>query len=330
MKIKHILLTFLLAMSNQAYAYNDALFHYNGMDHHEAELSSELKQSSYQIKLEYYKRMQKLADVAFLQAYIDQEAKKRNIGSADLINELFPTPKPTETELKSFYDKNKSDIPYPYEKIKDKIAYVIANDLLKKSRATFIKNLKKTQDFKFLIQPPVAPIANININGYPFKGNPDAKVTIVKFADYQCSHCRNASVALERIFPRYKDKIKYVYMDFPINRSGISRIVSEGAVCADKQGKFWEYNQLAFEKQRTLTKTSPEKFAQTLALDASQFSQCLASKEAKDKVNQAEKEAIKHNIKSTPTIFINGIKLEAEDYRKDIEDAIKQALNSKK
>ena len=46
------------------------------------------------------------------------------------------------------------------------------------------------------IPAPLAPFAELDVAGMPFKGAADAKVTLVEFADYQCHHCRRAAGAM--------------------------------------------------------------------------------------------------------------------------------------
>ena len=49
------------------------------------------------------------------------------------------------------------------------------------------------------------------------RGNPDAKVTVVNFDDFECPFCaRMHTTLMTEIFPEYKDKIKIVYKDFPL------------------------------------------------------------------------------------------------------------------
>jgi protein-disulfide isomerase len=69
-------------------------------------------------------------------------------------------------------------------------------------------------------------------------------VTIVEFADYQCPHCKIAAESLKKVTEKFKGKVRLVFMDYPINPSGISRAVAEASHCALEQGKFWESIQL--------------------------------------------------------------------------------------
>ncbi len=53
--------------------------------------------------------------------------------------------------------------------------------------------------------------------GRPVRGNPDAKVTIVNYDDYECPFCsRLHTTLIQDILPQYGDKIKIVYKDYPL------------------------------------------------------------------------------------------------------------------
>ena len=179
-----------------------------------------------------------------------------------------------------------------------------------------------------LMPKPIAPKVNINSAGYPTKGKKGAKVTIVEFADYQCPHCKNASAEMKNIMKKYGDRVQLVYMDFPVNRSGISTRVAEGGVCADKQGKFWSYHDSAFASQSSLNNSSPTKIAEQLGLNMKDFSQCLASAKTKSKVAAAKAEAQRLGVSSTPTFFVNGERLMLQDFQRDMGDAIERALKA--
>ena len=58
----------------------------------------------------------------------------------------------------------------------------------------------------------------IDLAGRPVRGNPDAKVTIVNYDDFECPFCsRMHSTLMSEILPQYGDKIKIVYKDYPLS-----------------------------------------------------------------------------------------------------------------
>jgi protein-disulfide isomerase len=81
---------------------------------------------------------------------------------------------------------------------------------------------------------------------------------------------------------------------------------AEAALCADAQGKFWEYHDRLFENQRSLSSESFRKFAQELNLDDKAFGECLDSGKFRDAVTESYEAGERLGVNATPTFFING------------------------
>ena len=172
-----------------------------------------------------------------------------------------------------------------------------------------MEKLKKKGEFAFFLSELESPVFSIQTDSFPSKGKENAKITLVEFADYQCPHCKEASNVVKRILDQYKDKMKFVFIDFPINHSGISTKVSEGAYCANVQNKFWDYHYAAFSKQEELNNDSPLELAKSLGLDIAKFTACYNSQGTRDKISGAKKIGEKVGIRGTPSFFLNGKKI---------------------
>ena len=147
-------------------------------------------------------------------------------------------------------------------------------------------------------------------------GSPQAKVTIVKFSDFQCPSCRMGAQTLHPVLKRYGDRVRFVYRNFPLDMA-CNRIIknpmhpfacelAKGAVCAQAQNQFDQYYQAIFEHQKDLKPGSALETAKSLGLDAARFEACLADPGTQAKVSQDIEEGIALNVESTPTFFING------------------------
>ena len=105
--------------------------------------------------------------------------------------------------------------------------------------------------------------------------------------------------------------------------------LAEGAACADMQGRFWEYHDLAFQRQASLARASVLQFARELKLDMSAFEDCLNSDFPKARVAQGEDQARALGLTSTPTLFLNGRKLHLHDIERELIEAIEKLLSAK-
>jgi protein-disulfide isomerase len=145
------------------------------------------------------------------------------------------------------------------------------------------------------------------------KGNSNAKVTVVEFADYQCPFCKRYHDTVgPDLLKQYVDsgKINFVYKHSAfLGQESIW--AAQAAECAADQGKFWEYHDLLFSKQNgenvgTFTKDNLIKYAQELKLDAAKFDPCLKNDETLARVQADTLEGRDVGVTGTPTFFING------------------------
>jgi protein-disulfide isomerase len=81
------------------------------------------------------------------------------------------------------------------------------------------------------------------------------------------------------------------------------------AVCAERQGRFWEYGQTMFDHQDKLERDDLVAYARDVDLEIDQFSTCLDDPEAMAQVKYDIGLAIKHDVTVTPTFYVNGYQL---------------------
>ena len=142
-------------------------------------------------------------------------------------------------------------------------------------------------------------------------GNPNAKVVMVEYADYQCPFCgRFFTQTIEPVKKNYVDtgKIAFVYRDFAF-LGPESQKSSEATECANDQGKYWEYHNYLFihqngENEGGFADKNLKTFAQTLGLNTDQFNTCLDSGKYTQKVKDSTAEAGSIGVNSTPQSFI--------------------------
>jgi protein-disulfide isomerase len=83
-----------------------------------------------------------------------------------------------------------------------------------------------------------------------------------------------------------------------------------GAECAGQQGKFWEYHDLLFQNQAALARDGLFTIARDIGLDIARFRTCLDDPATLDLVREDVHAGSALGVKSTPTIFINGRRIE--------------------
>jgi len=136
-------------------------------------------------------------------------------------------------------------------------------------------------------------------------GDKNAKVTFIQAGCFECHYTEQAAPVVKQIIEEYGDRIRFVYMDFPIKTHEYACRFAEAAHCAHEQDKFWDYYYVLFENQE---KTSDENLIQhafNLNLDVEQFTTCLESEKYKARIERDYQNGISVGIYGTPTFFIN-------------------------
>ena len=147
-------------------------------------------------------------------------------------------------------------------------------------------------------------------------GAKDAKVTIVEYSDFGCSHCRdfalNQGVQLRAAYEN-GGQVRFVYKPFVLNW-GTTSAPANAALCAADQGKFWDYHDVLFQQQgasaNAFSPATLKSYAAQLGLDATQFGACVDGSQHYDELKAAQNEAVGFGINATPTFMINGKQLQ--------------------
>jgi len=306
----------------------EKLFKMDGKVYSTDELPAKQKQTMFDIELRHFRQLDALVDETILKLHFAELAKKSKKSEAEIEADVLSVKAASEKELKKFYNENKSKIPsnYTYEQVKPEIKRILEGKNRSEKRDALLAKLKKKHKVTLLAKEPESPTIEIKTEGFHTSGKSGSKVKIVEFADYQCPHCGEASKAFKKVMKQYGSKVELVYVDFPINRSGISRVVAEGAYCASKQNKYWDFHNMAFENQSKLTNNSPVEFAKKLKLKMDDFNKCLKSAEAKSYVIRGKEEGDRIGVSGTPAIFINGKRYMGGHSYEDVSGFIKKML----
>lgn len=148
-------------------------------------------------------------------------------------------------------------------------------------------------------------------NGSPVLGNPNAKITIVEWGDYQCTYChlfhQNTK---DQLIQEYVNtgKVNFVFRDFPLNGPD-SVLAAEAAYCAGDQNKYWQYhdelyNNWGGERTGWVNQKSLDQFATNVGLNLNQFDQCMSDNKYEGKVLENQKFGQEIGIDGTPSFII--------------------------
>jgi protein-disulfide isomerase len=149
-------------------------------------------------------------------------------------------------------------------------------------------------------------IKTIALGDSPAKGSDEPLVTVVEFADFECSACGQAFPLLEKIYKKHGKKMRFVFKHFPLESHPNAKLAAQAAYAAQLQDQFWKMHKVLFEKQDRLTEPDLIAYAQEMGLDVDRFKKDMASDESKQRVEQEKAHGETLGVDATPTIFING------------------------
>jgi protein-disulfide isomerase/rhodanese-related sulfurtransferase len=140
-------------------------------------------------------------------------------------------------------------------------------------------------------------------------GNPQSPVAVVEFGDFECQMCKLAQASVEQMLKQFGSRIRFVFRQFPMSSVDAhmhpeAEKAAEASECAAEQGKFWQADQLFFQKQPDLSVANLESYASQLGLNTSQFDQCLSSGAMASRVHQDFQDGWAVGVRGTPTFFV--------------------------
>ena len=149
-------------------------------------------------------------------------------------------------------------------------------------------------------------VINIDPTGSPVKGHIDAPVTIAIFTDFECPYCNKIVPLIDQVYSANKKNVKIVFKNMPLGFHKNAEPAARAALAADAQGKFWEYHDILFEKQKNLNSALYNKTAKELGLDMSKFKADMNSAATKSKIQKDIHDAKLSGVTGTPSVFVNG------------------------
>ena len=240
---------------------------------------------------------------------VTREAKERGLSVSTLLEqEVNNTVQPvSEEEIRNLYEKNKDRIRVELDKVHDQIRDYLREQKIAERKNEYFKTLRAKAKVTTYLKPPPVQRADVLVNGAPFKGPEKAKVTIVKFEDFQCPYCKTVQPTFPELLKRYDGKVRLVHKDLPLDAiHPQARQAAEAARCAGEQGKFWEYHDKLYANSPKAGVEELKSYAKEVGLNTASFDQCFTSGKFKGLVQKDLSEGAQLGLTGTPTFFING------------------------
>jgi protein-disulfide isomerase len=290
-------------------------------------LNERLKPIIYKMRVSAYESQKEAAEQTVDDILLLAEANRRNLGPEEIIRTEVTQKMhtPTDAEVSKFYTENRERIKGELPVVKNQIALYLQDQDQRRLQRALSERLRKGADIRWLIKEPAPPVQSISVDDDPSRGAPNAPVTIVEFTDFQCPACAAMHPVIDDVLKAYGDRVRFVVRDFPLTMHDNARKAAEAANAAHAQGKFFEYAALLFKRQKALDTQSLKKYASELGLDRKRFDAGLDSGAYAAEIRHDIQDGEIYGIDSTPTIFVNGVKLRtlsAEALRSSIDGVL--------
>lgn len=249
--------------------------------------------------------IQQSLDEVVRERMMQAEARRQNKSVEELVAAEAGDYEITDLEITTWYNQNRNRVG---RRTLDEVRTDIAD---------FLRNEKRTQAARALEQRLRSELAvavnfqpyrlNFNNEGSPSLGRKGAPVEVVEFSDFQCPFCQRFAPTLKQLAQNFGDNVYIVYRQFPIASIHPQAVkASEASLCAEEQGKFWDYHDLLFVEQTRLMVPDLKAKARRLGMDGTRFDSCLDSGKYADQVQRDLAEGERAGVTGTPAVFVNG------------------------
>lgn len=160
-------------------------------------------------------------------------------------------------------------------------------------------------------------------------GPADAPVTIVVFSDFQCRYCAVLMDRLRTLRNAHPSAVSVVYRHFPIATHEHAIPAARASECAGDQGRFEAFHDALFAARDSIGVSPWDRFAAEAGIpDLPRFSECASRTGPVPALAKDTVAAKQLNVTGTPTMLINGLRLQGAIPMDSLETVVRQALRS--
>ncbi len=295
----------------------------DALDHAAANQLGKLRQQEYDVRANVLNSL-------IQQQLVTDEAAARKVSEEALLKAEVDdkSGSPTPDDVTKFYETNKARMGgKTFDDVKGDIEKMLKGQKANDRRGQFLAELTAKNNVKILLEPPRSTVTIRP--GTPAMGPADAPVTIVEWSDYQCPFCKRAHPTVQQVLTEYKDKVRFIYLDYPLPFHQMAMPASQAVHCAEDQGKFWEYHTNLFEAAGDLSKADLTKRATDLKLDSAAFEACTTGTKHDALIKSNFDDGAALGVTGTPAFFINGRMLVGAQPIEQFRDVINDELSRK-
>jgi protein-disulfide isomerase len=275
----------------------------NGVEISASDLEQKQAAKLLKARDQYYLAQREALNQLIDDSLLEAQARREGVTVQQLLDSHVSSlvKDPTEDQLQVYYEGLQTEA--PYSEARAKILDTIRQRRTAKVRADYLSALRGKASIVVFLEPPTADVA---LGNAPTLGSRDAAVEVIEFADYECPYCRKIHPDLKKLQSEFQDQVVFAFKDFPLPMHKHAEKAAEAARCASREGKFWEYHDMLFEKSAGLDLAQLKDYARSLGLDPAKFDRCLDSGAEADAIKQDVEQGGRLGLTGTPSLFVNG------------------------
>jgi protein-disulfide isomerase len=173
------------------------------------------------------------------------------------------------------------------------------------------------------LTPSIGPFDHV-------RGDPNARVTLTEYGDYECPFCGQAHRVVLHLLGRFHEIVRVVFRHFPLSQAHPHALLAaQAAEAAGAQGKFWEMHDTLFANQHALELADLIAYADGLELDGGRLAGELERETYLDRVRSDFRSGVRSGVNGTPTFFIDGQRFDGSWEEDNLGAVIASAAESR-
>jgi protein-disulfide isomerase len=280
----------------------------------DAETASELRNMEIQHRLQRYDVQKTTMDRLLIAALLRTAAERGRYPDIDALLRAEVDAKlqePTESDVDAAYLTMARQFgSLPYAEARPLVRQQLTEHRQNEAYERYLAKLRADFGVRVRLPYPDLPRVEIPIDGDdPILGRPDAPITIVEFADYDCAFCAKVAPTLRRLVDESQGRVRLVFKDFPLSSNARSEQAALAAHCAGEQGRYWPMSQQLFDHVGELAMETIDQCARAAELDVVALHECMRSGRFVEQIQAGLRVGHDAGVSAAPSFFVNGVYL---------------------
>jgi protein-disulfide isomerase len=282
-----------------------------------------IRQQEYDIRRQHLERL-------IFDRLVDSVAEAAGVSRTEYLTThvVEKISEPTEDEITKVMATYRARLNPDPEKAREQVVAMLRQQSGQQIQGELQARLFQEAGVEILLETMRFDVAIADWN--PVRGaGTDAPITLVEYSDFQCPYCIRVQPTIDEVMRRYPGQIRHVFKHLPLPMHREAEFAAEASLCAEDQGRFWDFQKWMFANSRRLNEATVKTRAETLKMDVAAFESCLETNVHADNVRQDMAEANALGINGTPGFLVNGRLLNGarplDDFVKVIDEELRRA-----